>query len=265
MNFTKIQAINITQSFKKKLYKKGCGQYTILIHLSKSVFLGETMVRDFPRTLSLLRQEKRISQRKAAAELGVSQALLSHYENGVREPGLTFVVRAADYYGVSVDYLLGRTMARDGGAILAADVPDSSEGKDNILRGNAAALLNKKLLVNSTALLFELLGKESAQLTAMISSYLSTAFYKAFRMVYALDRSSSSEVFPVEESCYSELCDAELKRSEGALRRLASQKGSAISSDLSQEALQGTYPHLTPSLFSLLHAVSTRLEKEGEK
>ena len=67
------------------------------------------MVNDFPRTLSLLRQEKKISQRKAAAELQVSQALLSHYENGVREPGLSFVVRAADYYGVSCDYLLGRT------------------------------------------------------------------------------------------------------------------------------------------------------------
>ena len=68
------------------------------------------MVQDFPRTLSLLRQEKKISQRKAASELGVSQALLSHYENGVREPGLQFVVRAADYYGVSADYLLGTSV-----------------------------------------------------------------------------------------------------------------------------------------------------------
>ena len=42
---------------------------------------------DFSRILSLLRQEKGISQRKAAAALGISQALLSHYENGIREPG----------------------------------------------------------------------------------------------------------------------------------------------------------------------------------
>ena len=47
------------------------------------------MVNDFPRTLSLLRKEKKISQRKAAGDLGVSQALLSHYENGMREPGRT--------------------------------------------------------------------------------------------------------------------------------------------------------------------------------
>ena len=49
------------------------------------------MNADFSRTLALLRQEKEISQRKAAADLGISQALLSHYDNGVREPGLAFV------------------------------------------------------------------------------------------------------------------------------------------------------------------------------
>ena len=41
------------------------------------------MNADFSRTLALLRQEKGISQRKAAKELGISQALLSHYENGI--------------------------------------------------------------------------------------------------------------------------------------------------------------------------------------
>ena len=55
------------------------------------------MNENFARVLSLLRQEKGVSQRKAAGELGISQALLSHYENGVREPGLAFVTRACDY------------------------------------------------------------------------------------------------------------------------------------------------------------------------
>ena len=44
----------------------------------------------------------------------MSQALLSHYENGVREPGLDFVRRACDYYKVSADYLLCRTDNPDG-------------------------------------------------------------------------------------------------------------------------------------------------------
>ena len=66
------------------------------------------MKPDFAGMLSLLRRETGLSQKQAASELGISQALLSHYENGVREPKLEFVVRACDYYGVSADYILGR-------------------------------------------------------------------------------------------------------------------------------------------------------------
>ena len=71
------------------------------------------MERSFPETLAALRRAKNINQRLAAAELGISQALLSHYENGAREPGLNFVCRACDYYGVSADYLLCRSDISD--------------------------------------------------------------------------------------------------------------------------------------------------------
>lgn len=63
----------------------------------------------FPRRLTEERKKKKISQKQAAKDLGISQALLSHYENGVRECGLSFVVKAANYYGVSCDYLLGNS------------------------------------------------------------------------------------------------------------------------------------------------------------
>ena len=120
------------------------------------------MNADFSRTLALLRQEKEISQRKAAADLGISQALLSHYENGVREPGLAFVRRACDYYRVSADYLLGRTLDRDGGMIGSDELYDSSDEKGS-LRGSIAATLQKKLLVNTINLFFELLGKTNSR------------------------------------------------------------------------------------------------------
>ncbi len=64
-------------------------------------------MKQFSQTMSELRKERGISQRKAAADLKISQALLSHYENDAREPGLDFVCRACRYYGVSADYLLG--------------------------------------------------------------------------------------------------------------------------------------------------------------
>ena len=114
---------------------------------------------DFSRTLALLRREKKVSQRTAAQALGVSQALLSHYENGAREPGLAFVRKACDYYHVSADFLLGRSMSRDGTTIGAEELYDASAEKGNVLRGSIVATLNKKLLVNSLDMLFDLLGR----------------------------------------------------------------------------------------------------------
>ncbi|MEG0941558.1 MAG: helix-turn-helix transcriptional regulator [Oscillospiraceae bacterium] len=67
------------------------------------------MERDFGSVLSELRRSADLSQRTLAADLHISQALLSHYENGTREPGLPFVCRACTYFSVSADYLLGRT------------------------------------------------------------------------------------------------------------------------------------------------------------
>ena len=68
-------------------------------------------------TLGRLRRERNLSQREAASKLGVSQALLSHYENDAREPKFDFLIRACDYYNVSADYLLGRSDERNGVSI----------------------------------------------------------------------------------------------------------------------------------------------------
>ena len=222
------------------------------------------MVNDFPRTLCLLRQEKKISQRKAAGELGVSQALLSHYENGVREPGLSFVVRAADYYGVSADFLLGRTMARDGGAILAEDLTDSSEEKGNVLTGSAAVMLSKKLLVNSTSLLYEQISKESRPLVRAVTDYMSLAFYKIYRLLYTMDEDSSNKAFAAGQNVFSELCDAEMKKCEAQMRRMAA-KGHQTDPDMSLEHVQMKWPRLAPSLLSLLHGVDEKISPENEK
>ena len=71
------------------------------------------MERSFAQTLSALRRQRNMSQRAVAARLGISQALLSHYENGAREPGLDFVRRVCDFYGVTADYLLCRSDSPD--------------------------------------------------------------------------------------------------------------------------------------------------------
>ena len=105
------------------------------------------MQRTFPETLSLLRRERNISQRQAAAELNISQALLSHYENGAREPGLSFVCRACDYYGVSADYLLCRTDEPDAAAQAAKTAGDFLAGMRSLIDSAEAAFEKFEVIV----------------------------------------------------------------------------------------------------------------------
>lgn len=72
------------------------------------------MSADFALRLTDLRREKNLSQKEAASCLGVSQALLSHYEKGIRECKLDFLKKACDYYDVTSDYLLGLSDSRHG-------------------------------------------------------------------------------------------------------------------------------------------------------
>lgn len=65
------------------------------------------MKNKFAARLSMLRKRSGMSQKSAAERLGISQALLSHYEKGKRECGLDFVITASSVFGVSADYLLG--------------------------------------------------------------------------------------------------------------------------------------------------------------
>ena len=56
-----------------------------------------------------LRKEKKITQLKLAMDLNMTQNTISRYESGEREPGIAELIRIADYFDVSVDYLLERT------------------------------------------------------------------------------------------------------------------------------------------------------------
>lgn len=59
--------------------------------------------------LKQLRTERGLSQVRLAMELSVSQHTISRYETGEREADYTMLIRIADFFGVSVDYLLERT------------------------------------------------------------------------------------------------------------------------------------------------------------
>lgn len=223
------------------------------------------MSSDFSRSLSLLRQEKGISQRCAAKDLGISQALLSHYENGIREPGLAFVTRACNYYNVSADFLLGRTLARDGTTIAADELYDYSSEKDNVLHGSIMATLSKKLLVNSISILFDLLGKTGRKdAIRAASDYLCTAVYKIYRHLYRADGTQNEDFFSVPARNFvAGLANADMVCSEvdyvDALAAHVKEKGSFPS--MTHDDLSQNYPGPYQSLLQIVHNTGERINR----
>ena len=214
------------------------------------------MATDFSRTLSLLRQEAGISQRKAAAALGISQALLSHYENGIREPGLAFVTRVCDFYHVSADYLLGRTASRDGSIIEAAELYDASDEKGT-LKGSILATLQKKLVVNTTGVLFDLLGKcgDRTAITAA-GDYLSTALYTLLRHFYRRG-GGNEDFFAVSPGDYDGgLVQADMTMSQVRYRRALSQAEEV--QEITPDTLTAGYPGLGQSVAQVIHNTDER-------
>lgn len=217
----------------------------------------------FPRVLTLLRKERGISQKQAAAALKVSQALLSHYEKGIRECGLEFVVRAADFYEVSCDYLLGRTADKSGAVIAVEDIPEGDpDARDHRLSGNVLPVLNKKLMLNSVNLLFGLLQRyNSKELTEEVSAYLNIAIYTVFRALYAADKRNAAALFSVPAGLYQSASVAAMSLSAARVSLLAPQ---VLSKEqvpmLLPNELTKVYPLFAASLLNLLKNAEHKLE-----
>ena len=225
------------------------------------------MNSDFPRILSLLRKERGLSQKQAAADLHVSQSLLSHYEKGIRECGLDFLVRTADFYGVSCDYLLGRSPERTGATLLVDDLPEADVlGKENRMRGGSILpTLNKRLMINSLNIVFSLLERiGDTKLTKSLSLYLMMDIYLAFRMLYELNPKNLSTLFVVDKARYPYLADAQRLMQRADLSQLMLQLSKDLPGEktlLSTEQLQANYPLFTSSLLNLIKNVEVTLEQ----
>ncbi len=213
---------------------------------------------DFSRTLSLLRQEKGISQRKAAVALGISQALLSHYENGIREPGLAFVVRACDYYHVSSDYLLGRTLSRDGVIIDASEIYDSSAEKGT-LKGSIMATLQKKLVVNTVSVLFDLLGKlGSREAITGAGDYLSDALYQLMRHLYRR-AGGNEDFFATGAAAFNAgLISADMALSKAQYITALDACGEGDFPEITSDSITTAYPGLNQSVAQVIHTTEER-------
>lgn len=95
------------------------------------------MIYCLSERLKRLRQSMHLSQEQLARLLGADRSTISSYESNVRQPPLDTLSRIADVFGVSTDYLLGRTSA------LTFDTFDLT-GEDTALLYNMASELSEK-------------------------------------------------------------------------------------------------------------------------
>ncbi|HEY4543895.1 MAG TPA: helix-turn-helix transcriptional regulator [Tissierellaceae bacterium] len=73
------------------------------------IIMGISTITIFNKRLRSLREQHKISQKDFAEILGVSNVVLSRYENGERKPDYDMLIKIAEHFDVSVDYLLGKS------------------------------------------------------------------------------------------------------------------------------------------------------------
>lgn len=215
------------------------------------------MNTDFPRILTLLRKEKKLSQKQAAEELGVSQALLSHYEKGIRECGLDFVVKVADYYQVSCDYLLGRAADRTGAKIMVEDIPDIIQSTEH--SQNSLPVLNKKLISNTLHIIYDILEQSGNKpLTTEVSTYLMVSVYEMFRALYSANGKNPQAMFSIQSDMQQAAALSLHILTEARTRHLLDEKGIETPA-MTPELLTERYPDLASSLYNLIQIIENRI------
>lgn len=153
--------------------------------------------------LKAVRVQKGIKQIEAAKALHISHGLLSHYENGIRQPGLDFLCAASQYYGVTTDYLLGMT---DINASLPAGTVETS---------NAVAGFSQ--ITDILTGIYSLLAIiDDPDLSIRATDYIGANLYRIFRPLFDIHDVQYDTDFSVSSDTFS-LCGASATLSEAAL------------------------------------------------
>lgn len=71
--------------------------------------IGEVISMDYRKRIRDLREDHDKTQTEIAQVLGTSQTMYARYERGASELPIRHLIRLAEYYNVTTDYLLGRT------------------------------------------------------------------------------------------------------------------------------------------------------------
>jgi transcriptional regulator with XRE-family HTH domain len=221
------------------------------------------MNESFGRRLAHLRKEQKLSQKIVSADLGISQALLSHYEKGIRECGLDFVLRAANYFEVSTDYLLGRSPEKSGAVLAVEDLPDADELEtDKNYAGSVLYALNKRLIINSLHILFAFLQEVGdKELTKEVSANISLTVYNMFRHIYIGSGCKIDGMFALADNEFDYRCLSELALTNMRVKNIKIKKDPLP--EMGQEAFDKYFPKYASSLYNLIYNSEERMKERG--
>ncbi len=159
------------------------------------------MKNSFPAAITELRKAKGLTQKEAAKALGISQSLLSHYENGLRECNLDFLLKISDFYDVTCDRILGRS------------VPVCKEMGEH----ESSPQVNN--IYDSLEIMFDLIEHcNNESVSKEISDFINIAVYRIFRLVYFSGQNSGEGIFNLPKHTYRAMADAKMQMSESEIR-----------------------------------------------
>lgn len=217
--------------------------------------------------LVYLRKESGYTQKQAATKLDISQALLSHYEKGIRECGLEFLCNCAELYSVSTDYLLGRTNEK---TPTSNDISEESatDISDKILKGSIHINLGKKMIQNSISLIYDLLGgTNNKTLASEITNYFSFPIYKIVRYIYEA-KNNTPGFFTLPLACFPASVDSQAILCEMRVKNMLLNETWPMSNHpavddeqlpkIDHQMLSSTYPSQFSSLLHILHSIDSK-------
>ena len=182
--------------------------------------MENNMISSFSERLKELRAEKGIRSEDAAEVFGVSRATLSAYEMGKSVPDLNVLNKMADFYGVSTDYICGRTNVKKSLQADTSSVKLSQSDVNKISELSDSETVGLSLLINS------------AQFKKMVKA-LAVCYISAFYLDYYNERESKRSVSAIKK---------ELKATKfGNADRIIRSAAEDFFSELSYPALNYTF------------------------
>ncbi|MDE6472631.1 MAG: helix-turn-helix domain-containing protein [Clostridia bacterium] len=85
--------------------------------------------------LKRLRLDAGLTQKQLSKEISIGQATISQWESGASKPTADALIALSKYYGVSVDFILGTTLEKEGEGKMSKDVEECIALIDNLTNG----------------------------------------------------------------------------------------------------------------------------------